>query len=457
MPTFGSLFSGLGAFDLGLERAGWRCAWQYEIDPQCRRVLRHHWPDMIIYDKVETLNGATVAVPDLIVGGSPCTDFSLAGKRAGLSGKRSGLWWQFHRLIGEIRPRWVLVENVSGLRSSWSSVEPPSEPVEGSEWEVEESNDLETILASLGELGYWWAFCSLDARYRHLAQRRERIFIVGRSGDSRGVAGEASRQDAGRLRGLPAKVLLESSSMPWHPPPGRRTQSSIASDAGQSADGCSVFQAHGAAAKRCGSVSLAASDDNGTNQIVVGPAVSVMGEHAHTLTSKGADAGEDGSGRGTPIVAYQCHGTNVGPMGTLRRGNGNEAGGMPFVVHGTQDPIVSENLALPLEVNSSASVIAFQERGRDGGRVIDVSGDLSYTLLSPAGGGRAQERNIATWNIVRKLSPTECLRLQGLPDTWMDLEPPLSDSAKYRMIGNAGAVTILEWIGRRINAVEKEV
>lgn len=113
--TFGSLFSGAGGLDLGLERAGLRCAWQCEIDPYARRVLEKHWPDVRRWDDVRTFPPAGDWSCDLIGGGFPCTDISPAGKRKGIDGKQSGLWVEFSRILGVIRPRFVLVENSADL------------------------------------------------------------------------------------------------------------------------------------------------------------------------------------------------------------------------------------------------------------------------------------------------------------------------------------------------------
>lgn len=142
------------------------------------------------------------------------------------------------RVIEELHPTWVVIENVPGLRSSWSSTESPPREVQvrdfaqksdaerwarslACDWEMEETSDLETILASLGQLGYWWAFRSLDAQYCNLAQRRERVFIVGRSGDVGGLGRAQSRQDVSGLAGLPAKVLFEPESLSWDSAPRR--------------------------------------------------------------------------------------------------------------------------------------------------------------------------------------------------------------------------------------------
>ena len=138
--TFGSLFAGIGGLDLGLERAGMTCAWQVEIDPWARRVLAKHWPGVRRWDDVRTFppmadsesercgpwnswraeshgEGSDISpwTVDLICGGFPCTDISYAGKGAGLAGKQSGLWYELARIVRVLRPRYILVENVSAL------------------------------------------------------------------------------------------------------------------------------------------------------------------------------------------------------------------------------------------------------------------------------------------------------------------------------------------------------
>jgi DNA (cytosine-5)-methyltransferase 1 len=113
--TVGSLFSGIGGIDLGLERAGMSVAWQAEIDPFCRRVLAKHWPDVPNLGDVRTIDWETVPRVDLICGGFPCQDVSDAGDRAGIEGQRSGLWAHFADAIRHLRPDYVLVENVPGL------------------------------------------------------------------------------------------------------------------------------------------------------------------------------------------------------------------------------------------------------------------------------------------------------------------------------------------------------
>lgn len=214
--TFVSLFSGIGGFDLGLERAGMKCAWQVEKDKHCRQVLAKHWPNTQRHDDVETFNAGEPV--RWIVGGFPCQDLSVAGRRAGLAGRRSGLFHEFMRIIVELAPTGVLIENVPGLRSSWSNRTDPPSGVPGRKEQagrpvvVDQSSDFYTVTRRLAELGYGWAYRSLDAQYFGLAQRRERVFIVGHLGGVRRAA----------------EILFERESLPWDYQPRRKTRKDVA-------------------------------------------------------------------------------------------------------------------------------------------------------------------------------------------------------------------------------------
>jgi DNA (cytosine-5)-methyltransferase 1 len=152
--TVGSLFSGIGGLDLGFERAGFTISWMCEKAEYPRRVLAKHWPNVPIYDDVNALTNPPAV--DVLIGGFPCQDISLAGKGAGLDGERSGLWWQYHRLIGEVRPRYAVVENVAAL------------VVRG----------LPAVLGSLSELGYDAEWEALSSCMFGAPHTRERLFIV---------------------------------------------------------------------------------------------------------------------------------------------------------------------------------------------------------------------------------------------------------------------------------------
>jgi len=174
--TFGSLFSGIGGIDLGLERAGMECKWQVEIDPFCRKVLAKHWPDVRRYEDVRTVGADNLEPVDVIAGGFPCQDVSVAGKREGLKeGNRSGLWFEYHRIICELRPRYVLVENVPGLLA----------------------NGMDRVLGDLAEIGYdaeWQVLSAADMGAPHL---RRRVFIVAYPSTGQRVYAEEQIQAGG--------------------------------------------------------------------------------------------------------------------------------------------------------------------------------------------------------------------------------------------------------------------
>jgi DNA (cytosine-5)-methyltransferase 1 len=121
MIQVGSLFSGIGGFDLGLERSfkkhsiDCKIAWQVEIDEYCKKILRKHWPGTKIYSDVRDITKNNVSHVDILIGGFPCQDLSVAGKQRGIHGKKSGLWWEMFRIIGELRPRIVVLENVPNI------------------------------------------------------------------------------------------------------------------------------------------------------------------------------------------------------------------------------------------------------------------------------------------------------------------------------------------------------
>src|SRR5690606_12604835 len=158
----GSLFAGIGGFDLAAERVGMEVAWQSELDPHASRVLAHHWPDVPNLGDIHDITEPPAV--DVLCGGFPCQDYSVAGRGAGLAGDRGALWWQMHRIIAECRPTWVVGENVHGLTTS------------------RHQDSLRTIIGSLVDLGYGVVWRVLDAQWFGVAQRRRRVFIVGHSG-----------------------------------------------------------------------------------------------------------------------------------------------------------------------------------------------------------------------------------------------------------------------------------
>jgi DNA (cytosine-5)-methyltransferase 1 len=373
---FGSLFSGIGGFDLGFEQAGMAAAWQCEIDKQAQEVLRRRF-NVEVYDDVRTI-GKDAGAVDLICGGFPCQDLSIAGKRAGLAGKRSGLWFEFHRILAELTPRWVVIENVPGLLSSNGG------------------RDFAVILRGLGELGYLPAWRILDAQYFGVPQRRRRVFIVASLGSGRA-----------------AEVLFEREGMSGDTPPSREAGKDVAyslrSNPSHSGD----------------------KGDGGINTTMV--AISGMGEYKEqpgTLRANGGDIG----GGSEILVSY----------GLNSRNNRYDAESQTLVTAFTPrrthfDGV--ENMSPTLNAGGGgfgSPAIAWTERTckEGGGKGYLVAKDHTFPV-GPQG----------QYVGVRRLTPTECARLQGFPDDW---NAWLSDTVRYRQFGNAVAVPVAEWIGRRI-------
>lgn len=157
--TFGSLFAGIGGFDIGLEAAGMKCKWQVEIDPFAVAVLEKNWPHVERWRDIRDFKPNKSVSVDVICGGFPCQDISVAGRGDGINGKRSGLWAEYFRIIGKLRPRYVIVENVSALLR----------------------RGADRVLGDLASIGYDSEWQTVLASDFGLPHRRERIFIVSYS------------------------------------------------------------------------------------------------------------------------------------------------------------------------------------------------------------------------------------------------------------------------------------
>ena len=465
---FGSLFSGIGGFDIALERAGMSCAFQIEQNTDANKVLARHWPTVPRFTDVKEFNASSTTLrPGIICGGWPCQGNSVAGKRAGMADERSGLWGEVVRILAEFRPEWFLGENVPGILS------------------VNGGRDWLTVLRDLAGLGYGFAYRVLDSQWFGLAQRRKRVFIVAHLGDWRRAA----------------QILFESDCLPWNPAPSRETGARVAASL-----------TRGSAASRGVNAPGRRRDDD-TN-IVVNCLDAHMGmggaddnaaqaNHpvAHTLRAEGHDASEDGSGRGVPLVVTPIleagartgkstndprAGIGIGdegdPMFTLQSGkqhaiaysasdysNGqftetdtartlttsdDRSRAAPVVAYRdergrTSGDRASEEVTFPLHAakgQSEQQIVAFQTRIARNGR--GQPKEITDALTSCEGGTHADSKpHVAGSFGVRRLLPVECERLQGFPDGWTE---GLSDSGRYRTLGNAVSVPVVEWIARRI-------
>jgi DNA (cytosine-5)-methyltransferase 1 len=195
-----SLFAGVGGFDLAMERNGVDVVASVEIDKKCQEVLAHRFPNSKLFDDVTTVKGSDLIgagfIPSrgIITGGFPCQDLSVAGKRAGLAGARSGLFWEIARIVEETQTEYAILENVPGLLSSNGGA------------------DFAVVLGTMADLGYSVAWRVLDAQYFGVPQRRKRVFIACRRASS-GSAGEILFKQQG-VRGnlTPSKPKREDSA-----------------------------------------------------------------------------------------------------------------------------------------------------------------------------------------------------------------------------------------------------
>ena len=422
-----SVCSGIEAATVAWHPLGWTPAAFSEIEPFPRAVLAHHYPEVPLHGDFTTIGADDYGAIDLLVGGTPCQSFSVAGLRGGMDDERGNLALEFLRLADRKRPRWLVWENVPGVLSSNGG------------------RDFGSILGGLVELGYGFAYRVLDAQYFGVPQRRRRVFVVGYFGDARRAAA----------------VLFERHSLSGHPTPRRKTRKDVAGTLGsRSTAGGGLgtdFEIDGGQTAVDRALTLnagsSASDPDRVNYV------------AHSLRAEGFDASEDGTGRGTPIVpviAFSCKDSgddagNVAP--TLRAmhhavSHAN-AGGQIAVAFTNQveSPFLCET-ALPVTARNGDPgnvAVAFTE-----------TADCLYAAYGTKWNGNAAATNGSLYareqSAVRRLTPVECERLQGFPDSYTAVPyrgKPAADGQRYRALGNSMAVPCMTWIGRRIAMVDE--
>jgi DNA (cytosine-5)-methyltransferase 1 len=277
---YGSVCSGIEAASVAWHPLGWRAAFLSEIEAFPRAVLAHHYPDVPLHGDFTTIQAGAYDAIDLLVGGTPCQSFSVAGLRGGLDDERGNLALQFLKLAQRLRPRWVVWENVPGVLSSNGG------------------RDFGSILGGLAELGYGWAYRVLDAQYFGLAQRRRRVFVVGCLGDWRRAAA----------------VLFERHSLSGHPAPRREAGQGVAAGTAPSLTGSGRGVPRPGESRGQDPVIPVAFGGNNTSG-PIGVATDVATHRrfdfetetllTHALRGVEPDASEDGTGRGTPLVPVE--------------------------------------------------------------------------------------------------------------------------------------------------------
>ena len=489
-----SVCSGIEAASKAWEPIGWEPVAFSEIEPFPSEVLKHHWPkvpnlgDMSKHEQWTIQSGSV----DLLVGGTPCQSFSVAGLRQGLKDPRGNLMLTYLAIAERLKPRWLVWENVPGVLSSNGG------------------KDFGSFLGALGELGYEWAYRVLDAQWFGVAQRRRRVFVVAHLGKGN----------------LAAKVLFESESVRRNPAPSREAGQGVAADVETgvgSCEGLDAFrmQAFGEYSNDGSASTVKARDYKDATDLVTQVAETLMasdykgpghnrdhnfiaekkshweGSGVHPTLNQSFNTGsigysnqelfsQGGSGLVQAIPIHDQATRNTGKRGDKQDGKGNGLGvgkpgdPAPTLTKGDKHAVLYENHPNDSRVTGPHDVApsCVSRYGTGGGNVPLVqeavsmreSGHGYWMEDSKAGTLRAEGENrpsrpsnvIAQSSMaVRRLTPRECERLQGFGDdhtmiSWRNKPADeCPDGPRYKALGNSMAVPCMAWIGKRIDAVEK--
>jgi len=428
-----SVCSGIEAATVAWQPLGWQAVGFSEIEKFPNAVLQHHYPDVPNYGDMNDFKQWPDTDFDVLVGGTPCTSFSIAGLRKGLADPNGNLALVYLAITNRYRPNWLVWENVPGVLSSTSHDAP--DPRRSTDqlrvgtrdgqtifdsYEAEESHAFGCFLAGLQKLGYGFAYRTLNAQYFGVPQRRRRVFVVGYLGDWRRAAA----------------VLFDPESLLRNSPPSGETRERDTYDVAP------YLKASGPGFDRVGDgrgqdclIPIAPSltgnpyGDNASREALLVPEV------ANPLTArmhKGINTTADECQtpiviRGSPDVAAPLTAGSSRP-GVNAPGRRKEDDENLCVVHGTQDPCTSDQAFALGQNHGQENVVAFAQNQRDEVRLMDQSGTLS------AEPGAKQQTYIHQDLAIRRLTPTECSRLQQFPDDYLELTYGNADEAHSAQI-----------------------
>ena len=433
--TLGSLFDGIAGFPLSASRHGITTKWGSEIEAFPIKVTEKHFPDMEHLGDVTKMNGALIEPVDIISFGSPCQDMSVAGKQEGLGGARSGLFMEAVRIIKEMReatngvyPRFAIWENVPGAFSSNSGGDFRAvlEEITEAEIPVPKSGRWAEAGMVRGN-GREVAWRVLDAQYWGVPQRRKRIFLVA------DFAGECA-----------GEILFEREGVSGHSEESREEGEEIAASVG---DGIETTSGIGFAMQAIGEYSD--TDKASTlKQRDYKDATDLVVCHSMILENHPADSRVKVDESGTVQTLTSRMGTGGGnvpmliqPTYAFSSGNSATARSIGF----------GEEVTPTLKGDSGGNTVPSIAVAAVDVRNLNETEGFSGTLQSKSTSGYSLNYQIPVriGYRVRRLTPTECLRLQGFPDDWLDIAGS-SDSAKYKAVGNSVAIPCPDFIFERI-------
>lgn len=423
--TFGSLFAGVGGFDLGFESAGYECRFQVEWDTHCQQTLAHHWPEVPRWGDVSNVNGANLPPVDVITYGFPCQDLSVAGKRAGLDGQRSHLFFEAVRIITEMReatngryPTWAVAENVAGLLNA-----------DGGSAMARVVDEL----AAAGAVVIEWA--TLDAQWFGVPQRRRRVFIascfdpatgdrcpdplfpVGKSSIGNPEESEPARETAAGVvgTGVESGGSTPNTDRMTFVPFRKVSSAELVHD---SIGACLTARDHKDNGDLVAFVKARRAQTSDDHETWVTDAPSPTLNEFDTGDTRATTAVVfDPSRRDGARIQTDTSNTLTGHMGT----GGNNT---PMVAH---------------------TVASSHTQGID----CQPSTEHFPTLRGQGGGQAVAQPDLA----VRRLTPLECERLMGWPDNHTlhrADNKTNADSTRYKMCGNGVASPVAAWIARHL-------
>ena len=459
-----SVCSGIEAASVAWEPLGFTPIGFSEIEKFPCSVLEHHYPGVPNFGDMTNHKewGIEPGSVDILVGGTPCQSFSVAGLRGGLTDDRGNLALTYCRILQRLKPRWFVWENVPGVLSS------------------NRGRDFGSILGAMAELGYGLSYRVLDAQFFGVPQRRRRVFVVGCLGDWRRAA----------------EVLFEPGCVSGDSQKGRKAKSAVAAltssgvgtcgaddNQGQAGHLIAAYQCHGSNVGPMGTIRsgngnesggvpfLATSTGHTSHCLNAGGMGRIDYETetmvAHALRGEGFDASEDGTGRGTPLVPVAFNHQSGGDFrpqpswdlaNALQRSQGQAVAFSAKDYGGDAMEGVSPTLRAGGHAGSHANAgvmpaVAFDLRGREGGAMPEGPHDTAN--IRAASGGSSRSYIAQPW-AVRRLTPTECERLQGFPDDFTRIPyrgkpaDKCPDGPRYKALGNSMAVNVMRWIGERI-------